>query len=290
MPDRGSAPGDLTHIIITRFNVRYPGIKTPKADSLGLDPRWLAGRFALFETYCLPSLIAQSDQDFVWWIYLDSDTPLEFILRAQRGIAGHRNIVLKLCDVYADDLLVRDISASFPSAQGWLLTTRLDNDDGLHPDFVKCLHREIRFEEREALNFPLGIVIREGRTYLHRHESNAFLSLAEAFDGFVTVLSIGHMNMRDLAPIRQIDDMPGWLQVVHGANLSNKVRGHRIPRAQALAGFTWLAEAPSASGESATSILIDNAVYGAWRRLRDTGIRIVRWNLRVGRRMSLRSL
>ena len=62
---------DFTHVIMTRFNVERPR----RHDPMRLDPDWLAGRFDLFEKYCLPSVAAQTARDFHWLVYFDAGTP-----------------------------------------------------------------------------------------------------------------------------------------------------------------------------------------------------------------------
>ena len=62
---------DFTHAIMTRFNVARP----KRSDPIRLDPEWLAGRFDLFEKYCLPSVAAQTARDFHWLVYFDAATP-----------------------------------------------------------------------------------------------------------------------------------------------------------------------------------------------------------------------
>jgi len=272
------------HAIITRFNVRYRDTAHKRLEAKGVNPVWLAERFDLFEHYCLPTVLVQSCQDFVWLIYFDIATPAAFVERAQRACVGRDNIRLIFCDAYDQGLLERDLRGELVPEPEWLLTTRLDNDDGLRRDFVERLHESLRFCGTEALNFPNGIVYTRQRTYLYRHESNAFLSLLEPFDGFKTVLFVQHPDMPKMAPVRQIEGDPAWLQVVHQSNISNRVRGRRVPAATALAGFAIAGRgtAPRPS-EPLVMLLLDNLVYGAWRLARDRCIEIAKLLRRAGK-------
>lgn len=271
------------HAIITRFNVLYRELvhKTPKPK--GLDASWLAQRFDLFEKYCLPSVLAQTCQEFTWLIYFHSGTPTTFVERARRACAGHDNIRLQFCDIYEHEILERDLKAELIPAPEWLLTTRLDNDDGLRSDFVQRLHDNLRFSGTEAINFANGIVYAGGRTYLHHDDSNAFLSLLEPFPGFKTVLFVRHPDMARLAPVRQIGGEPAWLQVVHDANISNRVRGRRVPATTALQGFAIAGPEALPRQESRLTLLLDNLFFGLWRSARDSGIEAAKLLLRATR-------
>ena len=70
---------DFTHVIMTRFNMPTPG----RESHIRSRPGWLAGRFELFERYCLPSIAAQTTRDFHWVVYFDVETPPEFRARIE---------------------------------------------------------------------------------------------------------------------------------------------------------------------------------------------------------------
>ena len=73
------------------------------------------------------------------------------------------------------------------------------------------------------------MVIEDGRVYAHAHPSNAFASWLEPwYDAARTCMSINHMRMAEHGPVLQVGGPAAWLQVVHGGNVSNKVRGRRV--------------------------------------------------------------
>ena len=65
---------DYNHIIITRFNLDFED--DPQARCL--QPEWLEKRFDLFETYCLPSVLQQTCQNFTWVILSSDATPAQY--------------------------------------------------------------------------------------------------------------------------------------------------------------------------------------------------------------------
>jgi hypothetical protein len=81
LDQEANARPTFEHVLLTRFNVRY--VEDPNAPSIGTDPDWLARRFELFERYCLPSVIAQSAQNFSWiiiyWSRLGEFLPVDGI-------------------------------------------------------------------------------------------------------------------------------------------------------------------------------------------------------------------
>ncbi|WP_299134485.1 glycosyltransferase [uncultured Amaricoccus sp.] len=74
---RSVPEGEFTHVIQTRFNMPSPG----RESQIRARPGWLAGRFELFERYCLPSIAAQSLKDFHWVIYFDAATRTAMSIR-----------------------------------------------------------------------------------------------------------------------------------------------------------------------------------------------------------------
>jgi hypothetical protein len=201
------------------------------------DRKWLDDRFEIFRSVCLPSVVAQTEQDFVWLLYFDVHTPDDYLQRVGELIAGHANIRIVLCDSFDDASRSDAVRAELEPDTRWLLTTRLDNDDGWRRDFVETLHDALEFERREFLNYPVGLIFYADMTFLYRHPSNAFISLIEPVDGFMTVWCGQHLELDRIAPIRQLPAFPAFLQMVHAGTRSNKPRGMRVHRILALAGF-----------------------------------------------------
>ena len=53
---------EFEHIVITRFHVRINESGVLPGDD------WIADRLRKFKAYCLPSMLAQSNMDFAWFI------------------------------------------------------------------------------------------------------------------------------------------------------------------------------------------------------------------------------
>ena len=220
------------HFIITRFNVNIYDIDFPKR----LEDTWLAQRFELFQKYCFPTVRAQTDQDFTWLVLFDEQTPARY--RTMINVyARYANFTPVWCGGFRTIMpqVVRTMRELAPDAD-WLLTTRLDNDDGLSVGFVRCLHgvvdslAEDNLKPTDTLyiNFPNGLQYNNGDFYDFKDLTNAFVSLLERCDDPHTVFWVDHPSIHDVAPVIQAETNPLWLQVVHDMNVYNYLRGERI--------------------------------------------------------------
>lgn len=272
----GKSP-QFKHIVITLYFTRHFKDPNDFSKRLGNVNAWLESRLVLFKTVCLPSVLAQSQQSFTWLLYFDDSTPEDYLQRIRELIAGHDNIKLRLGGIFSPEIHAADVRAECGSDAEWVVTSRLDNDDGWHRDFVKNLHGQLRFDQREFLNFPSGIICYRDRTYLYRHSSNAFLSLCEPVDGCSTVVCCNHLFAEEVAPVRQLSGPPAFFQVVHGRNQSNKPRGFRVHRILGLNGFEAMTELfARPTGESDPEILFENLTLAPARMVRDRMVALVR--------------
>lgn len=264
------------HIILTRFNVKSAG----KESKIRLQPDWLASRFRLFETYCYPSVSAQSNKNFKWLIYFDVDTPMEF----KEKIAQFEKDLPQMNAYYIDEWTTaavhEAITGLLPSNAEKLLTTRLDNDDGIHSDFVKVLHEFECSETDWYFNFPNGLTFSDGYAYKHEDKSNAFLSRVESVQGFKTAWELPHPEVLNSGRLSQLTSLSNaWLQVVHGGNVSNKVRGRVVEPEQWIDGFHTLNDL--AVKKVSIWVVLRDSVFGYWFRLgRDAVIKSLKFLLR----------
>lgn len=214
------------HVVLTPFYVRRK-LKTDAPASLA-DHSWLRERIELFKQYCLPTMKAQADQSFVWLIFFDQDTPGVFLDEVRGLLAGWPNFRVAQCPVWSLDNLRAAVSQVVKADIKWILTTRLDNDDGLAVDFMSRLRSEVSCGGKQFYNFTNGVILWRRKFFSYTHKSNAFISLMEPTSGFSTVYLCAHESASEVAPIRQIGGRPSYLQVVHGGNVSNKPRGFWI--------------------------------------------------------------
>lgn len=219
----------LAHYLVTRFNLR--GSLT---DSRPLDPTWLAGRLDLFEQFCLPTVKRQTEQNFRWLVMFDPETP-EFAQARIREYAKWPNFVPIFLQPGVEGAARKVIQSQLGEPPDILVTTRLDNDDGLCRTFVEQIQRRARVAEPTVLEFPVGYVWHKSRIYRYRFPHNAFGTLVEprtaaGTEGFLTVCTGSHLDIERLGTLVEVSQRPSWLLVVHGGNLENRPRGIRQPR------------------------------------------------------------
>ncbi len=254
------------HIILTRFNLATPG----REFSLRTQPDWLEHRFGLFERYCLPSFAAQTETNFRWILFFDEGTPDVFRRRIET-LQQEVPFVAYFTGLFDSGGWARSVHEKFPSDEPLLLTTRIDNDDALPRDFVARLHQAVADKDHAlgTYNFRNGLIRKGRHLYALQHESNAFFSLLEqAGPDIRTASSIAHMEIAADGPVHQIDGTPGWMQIVHERNVSNKIRGQLCDPAEARDLFAGGA-GQDLDAPPRLQRLLDAAAQAPVRRIRD---------------------
>lgn len=222
--------------INTRFNMVMKG-GAEHTDKNGMPTRtdaWLARRFDLFERYCLPSLMAQTDQEFLWFVFFSHRTPQPFMDRI-RGIQERFPpfVPCFLQDFEQQGARYRsEVEQRLGPEDAFVITGRIDNDDAFHRTFVERLRKEFRSSDDEYVNFTRGLQLDAERGVLVdvRRPSNAFVVRMERVrNGSVgTVLEVMHHHAQDTGLLRNVEAEPLWLQLIHGANMENGLRSARV--------------------------------------------------------------
>nr|WP_275940812.1 glycosyltransferase [Nocardioides zeae] len=247
---------------MTRFNLPTGGAEGLVRAREG----WLLDRVQMFERYCLPSVRAQRGAAVTWIVYLDPESP--DWLRARIGAWVQRSGLVPVfrSTVSAADLAA-DLAAHVDRRHATLLTTNLDNDDGLAVDAAARLQAAARAcpAPRTALYLRHGIVLATPRVHLRSDRRNAFCSVHEPWEGAVTCWADWHNRLQRQMPATVLGGDPGWVQVVHGRNVSNRVRGRLVAPARYAAVLPALADlAPPGRG----AVVADRLVAHPLRELR----------------------
>lgn len=173
-PARPSSGPRAGVIGLCRFS--YPGLggfqrdrATPEAQARYLyHPARLDERFRLFEAVTLPSLRAQSDQDFTFLVVIGQDFPSERLARLQALLADMPQAVLQAHPPGRHrDVMSAAIASVRRDDAPFSLQFRLDDDDGIGSRFIARLRQTLRdaapvFErhQRVAIDFNRGHVLR----------------------------------------------------------------------------------------------------------------------------------
>ena len=217
----------ILNFVITRFNLRAaddPGIRQ-------LNPVWLERRFELFDQFCFPTVRSQTFQDFEWLVLFDSATPAMYRDRIDE-YANWKNFVPIYYPPGTEQVGRKAVRTRIKVFPDLLVTTRLDNDDGICRNFIESVQAHVRVSEPTVIEFPVGYVWHKNRIYRDRQLHNPFTSLVEPLYGrsdidFRTIYSGSHTDASKLGGVVIVAERPSWLQVIHEGNLENRERGIR---------------------------------------------------------------
>jgi hypothetical protein len=204
----------MKYLLLTRFNVNaFPCLGLP-------SETWMNHRLEIFERLCFPSVECQTDQNFDWIIFLHPQTSTSAVRRLA-SLQQRRFFELYFTD--NSDVAVLSAVADQYREGGSLITTRLDNDDVIHEDFVKMVRQKMSEKEEHWLNFDLGLRLDHRGLFTKHHRSNAFLSRLEHVPPMSTSLATKHSHISTQANVEHDSTCRAWLQVVHGRNVCNRV-------------------------------------------------------------------
>lgn len=221
------------HFVITRFNipVKYEGGKNRNV--IAIDPRvdknYLDRRFQLFIHYTLPSMIGQTNQDFIWLVLFSDQTPDEYkkiINKIKEKCRVFLPCFLTDDEAYDFNKYLSDILNSYDADN--FITTRIDNDDAISIKFVEklqayCIKEEIN---HAVLSFSKGIqfTIKSNTLAKQTYLTNHFTTLvAPKMQNNKTIISVQHGLLAKEYKIIEMDEQnPMWLEVIHETNYANK--------------------------------------------------------------------
>ena len=222
--------GKFTHYLITRFNVPVKNWETDKAGNKVLDQHWMEHRLDLFRNYCVPTIRNQSCSNFNWLIYCGLDTGKDHLDRIEYAISGMPHARIRLVSDF--DELLQDLRQSLTQVSTpFMITSRLDNDDGLSPDFINNIQLHFRPQHNLILNFSKGILydaFRKVLTEVRSSPRNHYASLIEAVTPNVlplTVLGYPHGIPPEGMEVIDIPTRYSWLKIIHARNMASKTNG-----------------------------------------------------------------
>jgi hypothetical protein len=246
------------HCVITQFNLRNFDIGIPFDRDTWVN--WTRERIVLFETYCLPSFLRQTNKEFCWLIFLDKETPEEFRPFLDR-IAQHSFI--QLCysdgaaDFYENHLSV--VKQSLPETTRWVITSRVDNDDCIHEDFIATIQSRARPYHGYLVSLASGYIldINSNKMSHYYYPMSPFISLVETtkkpMEGIFSRIHTQWAPLRlwmgkelwlhYFVKNRRVADFvlrkTLWIQIVHGKNVSNSFyRGLPVTTQRDLSPFS----------------------------------------------------
>lgn len=217
----------MKHFVITRFNVSFKGIYDHDKNKNEINSlTWLRKRFELFDKYCFPSVIGQSNQDFIWLVFFGNDTPIEF----HNKINGYSLLMPNFYSVFVDDdkhfkseILVQ-INNMLNTTDEYIITTRLDNDDVFSKDYIDKIQKVFKPKHDLYIDFYHGAQFHERNKVLLRflQKKSHFISKIERVNDIKTVMCSNHMQIENFGVVEShYTENPMWVELIHDTNLVN---------------------------------------------------------------------
>jgi hypothetical protein len=262
--------GKFTHYLITRFNVPVTNWEKDKAGNRVLDQAWLDERFGLFRKYCVPTIANQFQKNFIWLIYCDVNTSPGYLATIRQAVSEIPGATIRLVNDF-DHLLkdLRQLLAENPTP--FIITSRVDNDDGLGPQFIKEVQMDFKPIDMLIINFTKGVlydVMHRVLTEIRSSHFNHYGSLVEennAGHELITIMGYPHGRPPENAKVINIESRFAWLKIIHGRNMSSRTNGMPLSD-QAVTSFFNLEKRDLVQSWSATGVFVISRLLSRARR------------------------
>jgi hypothetical protein len=236
---------------MTRFAVDPGGGAGLQADSA-----WLAIRLDLFEKYCAPGMAAQTTRPLAWLLFVDWSTP-EWVVERLSLIAPGSTTV-RLDGPWSAERVTRVLASR---GLGGRPTLGLDSDDVLLPDCLERMCASVARRGDGLHSMPIGLQLAGSGLYWRCYVQNPFVCFFAA-DSPRHVFDLDHWDVKG-ERLHIVDWNPGWVQVIHGGNLANEIRGvyvRGIGFRRLLARMGIRPEVPPAARATALGLTMSSAI------------------------------
>ena len=201
----------LKHFLIIPFNA---GSK---------DLEWLKHRIQFFRAFTEPSIVNQTNKNFISVFLIDPSTPKEI-----KSLLEGLGILYEMETFWAVQREAEEeVNPEFSEFlknlcdfDEWIVTSRVDNDDGLALDFIEKTQELFR-EKEEFIIYPNGLMWVGGKHFEKRTVSPPFGTLVELTRPIKTVFYINHGSIPK-KDHQSYGDKLMWIHTYHGKNLATK--------------------------------------------------------------------
>ena len=281
----------MKHFIGTRFNLIKHDWKKNKSGNPVLTEEWLIQRFSIFEKYCLPSVINQTNLEFNWCLFFDTKTPPIF----RKKIDSITERFPFIHSIFIDKM--EDLANAFKAfilknieGDKHVITTRIDNDDIIHRDFVKTIQSLFRPSDLCVIDlrrgFQMSIDVEPIDIRNYNHPFNAFLSVIERVDNCSTIYSRQHYHWKNEKTII-FKKQRLWIELSHDENYVN----HRQVKLKRVYSFDnknfslseqFHVDVFGAFIENLRIYIMNSraVIFQAWNKLKKIPFRTRRWILK----------
>ena len=234
----------FTHYLVTRFNVPIEQWDRDKQGQRTLDEAWMAHRLDLFSRFCVPTISGQAEKNFKWIIYCDKHTDSLALDHIHKAIQEVQNTSVRFAVDF--NQLLNDLKLLILNADtSFVITSRVDNDDGLGKNFISDVQKNFVEKDNTIINLNGGILYDEEKrilTEIRDKRYNHYGSLIEEIkpaDNLVSVLGYPHDKPPSHYHIINVDCWFSWLKIIHSRNLSSRTHGIPISLNMVLPHYTF---------------------------------------------------
>ncbi len=220
----------FTHYLITRFNVPVKNWERDKVGKPVLDDAWMEDRLALFTSYCVPTIAGQLCKDFQWLIYCDQQTQPRYMESIRHAIHHLPQADIRMVNDFQH--LLSDLRQQMASAETpFVISSRVDNDDGLGKFYIQKTQDFFIREDKTLLNLAGGILYdldQKILTELRDMRLNHYGSLVEKTSkegNYLTVLGYPHHQPPENIKVHHIPSRYSWLKIIHSRNMNSRTFG-----------------------------------------------------------------
>ncbi|TPW26359.1 glycosyltransferase [Pararhizobium mangrovi] len=234
--------------ILTRYAIRKSSWeeRSPIATEEGFLA-WFEERNRLFERWCLPSVAAQTKLPKKWILAFD-ETRRPHVERFLDRLTLGRDIIEPAWQDTSgakpesdSRLCARRVSELLNPKSDYVITTRLDNDDAIHPDFLRialkyCTALAHRYPQEPDMwvTFPFGAQKTNDTVSAYLYSYNPFVIRMQTREAFVSDRSAGslhgnHTRLKETGHSHfALTNEPMWLQIIHEGNLRNREKAAHL--------------------------------------------------------------
>lgn len=230
---------NIHHFILTRFNLLI-WVKDKTGKEFDRE-KWLQKRLELFETFCLPSLAAQTCKEFTWILLVDAETPQPY----RNRIMAYRDVCKQILIIpvrreggmqfakIMGEVVRKQLVEHNASSNDLCLTTYLDNDDSLHHNYIA----NVQELSRKSLSKPFFLSFDYGLQYYTEHAlatrihypNNHFMTAVEMAGETKTCFGFGSHFLLEKNKVAKVvhiteKESPMWIEVIHEGNVDNDVK------------------------------------------------------------------
>lgn len=227
---------EIRHYLITRFNLYNPEWTVNKYGKIINSDEWMRDRWKLFNQFCLKSVKNQSNKKFQWLIFFDVRTHDFFKELIKEKLLEFEWITYFFVDGFPEfDSVLNEYVKNSCKGFSTVATTRLDNDDLIHRDFIKeiqSLIKNISKNNNFLISCPKGLTLQVTpfvKITKYKEVYNPFITLVENDNNLKTVFQVGHGEFKNMElDCYNTQSSYLWMQYIHPNNIANYSKGKKV--------------------------------------------------------------